>query len=262
MSNPRRFVGTITAWQYRRTETRTDDTNGNPGGVGRPRRAVEQEYLAADELPVKRWGKVVQKAVEDVEKGDWRARKWLRPRAEGRRCVLSGRAPALRTGRGGSEGYDRRRSDRRAALLGRDLVGLSRRDPRPPAGLSRPRLSGVSPAATYSTPLSSWSMSAIQARSSAVSFRMASASTSRAPSRGGFRSVPACCPAWSVLSEAQAFFVRPLTDSPRRFPEPPAPGSSPAGDTRGYHAFSSHFRSISHGTSRREGHGAHGQHQG
>lgn len=52
---------------------------GNAGGPGRPRRAVEQEYLAvlSDELPVSRWRKIAQKAIEDAENGDWRAREWL-----------------------------------------------------------------------------------------------------------------------------------------------------------------------------------------
>ena len=52
---------------------------GNPGGPGRPRRSVEKEYLAAlsDELSLPRWGKIVRKAIEDAEAGDWRAREWL-----------------------------------------------------------------------------------------------------------------------------------------------------------------------------------------
>jgi hypothetical protein len=52
---------------------------GNAGGPGRPRRAVEQDYLAAllDTVPLTRWMNIVARAVEDAEKGDARARSWL-----------------------------------------------------------------------------------------------------------------------------------------------------------------------------------------
>jgi hypothetical protein len=52
---------------------------GNPGGPGRPRRAVELDYLAslADAVPLKRWKRIVARAVEDSEAGDPKARRWL-----------------------------------------------------------------------------------------------------------------------------------------------------------------------------------------
>jgi hypothetical protein len=52
---------------------------GNSGGPGRPRRSVEREYLAAlsEELSLTRWQKIVRKAIDDAETGDWRAREWL-----------------------------------------------------------------------------------------------------------------------------------------------------------------------------------------
>ncbi len=52
---------------------------GNPGGPGRPRRAVEQEYLAAlsDSVSLDDWREVVSRAVADAKAGDARARDWL-----------------------------------------------------------------------------------------------------------------------------------------------------------------------------------------
>jgi hypothetical protein len=52
---------------------------GNPGGPGRPRRAVEREYLAqlAEACPPETWRQVCQKAVDDARAGDARARDWL-----------------------------------------------------------------------------------------------------------------------------------------------------------------------------------------
>jgi hypothetical protein len=52
---------------------------GHPGGPGRPRRAVEQEYLAvlADAVPLQQWKKIVQRAVKDAAAGDPRARRWI-----------------------------------------------------------------------------------------------------------------------------------------------------------------------------------------
>jgi hypothetical protein len=52
---------------------------GNPGGPGRPRRAVEREYLAqlAEACPPETWPQVCQKAVEDARAGDARASDWL-----------------------------------------------------------------------------------------------------------------------------------------------------------------------------------------
>jgi hypothetical protein len=52
---------------------------GNPGGPGRPRRAVELEYLAilADAVPPGQWKKIVAHAVKDALAGDSKARRWL-----------------------------------------------------------------------------------------------------------------------------------------------------------------------------------------
>src|SRR5262249_43172429 len=52
---------------------------GHPGGPGRPRRAVEADYLAAlsEAVPPEAWKRIVARAVEDAEKGDAKARDWL-----------------------------------------------------------------------------------------------------------------------------------------------------------------------------------------
>jgi hypothetical protein len=52
---------------------------GNPGGPGRPRRAVEREYLAqlAEACPPETWRQVCQRAVDDARAGDAKARDWL-----------------------------------------------------------------------------------------------------------------------------------------------------------------------------------------
>jgi hypothetical protein len=52
---------------------------GCPGGPGRPRRAVEADYLAAlsDAVPLKTWKKIVQRAVEDALAGNRHAREWV-----------------------------------------------------------------------------------------------------------------------------------------------------------------------------------------
>jgi len=54
-------------------------SKGNPGGPGRPRRAVEEDYLAAlsDQLSIERWENIVTRAIEDAENGDHRARDWI-----------------------------------------------------------------------------------------------------------------------------------------------------------------------------------------
>lgn len=53
--------------------------SGNTFGVGRPKRAVELEYLAAlsDVLSVDKWKAIVERAVDDATKGDDKARLWL-----------------------------------------------------------------------------------------------------------------------------------------------------------------------------------------
>jgi hypothetical protein len=52
---------------------------GNPGGLGRSRRAVEREYLAqlAEACPPETWRQVCQRAVDDARAGDAKARDWL-----------------------------------------------------------------------------------------------------------------------------------------------------------------------------------------
>ena len=54
-------------------------SKGNPGGPGRPRRAVEEDYLAAlsDQLSIERWENIVSKAIQDAENGDHKARDWI-----------------------------------------------------------------------------------------------------------------------------------------------------------------------------------------
>ena len=52
---------------------------GNAGGPGRPRRAIEVEYLAAlsDAVSLDDWRKVCQAAVKAAKEGDAKARDWL-----------------------------------------------------------------------------------------------------------------------------------------------------------------------------------------
>ncbi len=52
---------------------------GNPGGPGRPPRAVELDYLVAlrDGVSLADWAKVIGRALEDALSGDHRAREWL-----------------------------------------------------------------------------------------------------------------------------------------------------------------------------------------
>jgi hypothetical protein len=53
--------------------------SGNPGGPGRPRLAVERDYLRAlsDACPIVVWEKIVKKAVVQAQTGDAGARAWL-----------------------------------------------------------------------------------------------------------------------------------------------------------------------------------------
>src|SRR5262245_48021888 len=73
---------------------------GNPGGPGRPRRAVERDYLVAlsEKVPLDRWQAVVDKALSQAEGGDAKARDWLA------RYLLGFRAPSL-------EGLDAQEAD-------------------------------------------------------------------------------------------------------------------------------------------------------
>ncbi len=52
---------------------------GHPGGPGRPRRAVEQEYLATlnAAASLERWRQIIDRAIKDAIDGDARAREWL-----------------------------------------------------------------------------------------------------------------------------------------------------------------------------------------
>lgn len=64
------------------TDGRTDNGQfapGNPGGPGRPRRAIEREYLATlgNAVSLDDWRDVVTRAVVDAKAGDSAARAWL-----------------------------------------------------------------------------------------------------------------------------------------------------------------------------------------
>lgn len=52
---------------------------GNTGGPGRPRRAVERQYLAVtlDAVPLDLWRQIVDRAAQDALAGDAKARDWL-----------------------------------------------------------------------------------------------------------------------------------------------------------------------------------------
>ncbi|HLN30746.1 MAG TPA: hypothetical protein VK395_23605 [Gemmataceae bacterium] len=52
---------------------------GNTGGPGRPRRAIERDYLAAlgETVTLADWREVCQKALAQAKDGDARARDWL-----------------------------------------------------------------------------------------------------------------------------------------------------------------------------------------
>jgi hypothetical protein len=52
---------------------------GNPGGPGRPRRAIELDYLRtlSERVTLPRWAKIVDAAIELAEAGDDKARSWL-----------------------------------------------------------------------------------------------------------------------------------------------------------------------------------------
>ena len=52
---------------------------GNPGGPGRPSRAIEAEYLdvLSERVTIEKWRRIVARAADDAEAGDHRARQWL-----------------------------------------------------------------------------------------------------------------------------------------------------------------------------------------
>lgn len=64
---------------------------GNPGGPGRPRRAVEGDYLRSltDRVTPDVWGAIVDTAIDDARAGDAKAREWLA------RYVMGERPPSL-----------------------------------------------------------------------------------------------------------------------------------------------------------------------
>jgi hypothetical protein len=53
--------------------------SGNTFGLGRPRRPIEIEYLAAlsDACSIDTWREIVNRAVQDAKDGDDKARVWL-----------------------------------------------------------------------------------------------------------------------------------------------------------------------------------------
>jgi hypothetical protein len=72
-------------------EDRRDAQNGrflpgNPGGPGRPRRAIEADYLAAlsEAVSMDSWRAVVARAVEQAQAGDFKAREWIADRLLGK----------------------------------------------------------------------------------------------------------------------------------------------------------------------------------
>ncbi len=52
---------------------------GNGGGPGRPRRAIERDYLAkmSENISLDDWGEIIRKAVADAKLGDARARDFV-----------------------------------------------------------------------------------------------------------------------------------------------------------------------------------------
>ena len=64
------------------TELRADGgrfATGNSGGPGRPRRAVESQYMASigDAVSLEDWQAIVRRAADDAKNGDGKAREWL-----------------------------------------------------------------------------------------------------------------------------------------------------------------------------------------
>ena len=66
-------------------------TTGNAGGPGRPRRAIEADYLKAfsDAVPLDAWRTIVSRAVAQAQSGNARARDWVA------RYVLGSEPPTL-----------------------------------------------------------------------------------------------------------------------------------------------------------------------
>ena len=65
---------------------------GNPGGPGRPPRAIERDYLsmAADTVTPEQWQTLVENALEDAKSGDAKARDWIS------RICLGAKPPSLK----------------------------------------------------------------------------------------------------------------------------------------------------------------------
>jgi len=63
---------------------------GNAGGPGRPRRTVEDEYLAAitDVVSLDDWQAIVARAAAEAKQGDARARDWLSRYLVGERSAV------------------------------------------------------------------------------------------------------------------------------------------------------------------------------
>ncbi len=80
---------------------------GNPGGPGRPRRAVEREYLAtlSDNVSLDDWAEIVQANVKRAKQGDPGARDWLASHLLGKE-PLSLNQLAIREGLGVTPGIE------------------------------------------------------------------------------------------------------------------------------------------------------------
>jgi hypothetical protein len=82
-SNPTdRFIGHKNGKETQMNDGRNENgqfAKGNPGGPGRPRRAVEREYLIAllEKISLVDWQEVIDKTLADAKAGDARAREWL-----------------------------------------------------------------------------------------------------------------------------------------------------------------------------------------
>ena len=52
---------------------------GNPGGPGRPKKAIEERYVKSLYSVLKQsdWKEIVEKAIAQAKRGDHQARKWL-----------------------------------------------------------------------------------------------------------------------------------------------------------------------------------------
>ena len=62
-----------------RRDNKGQFAEGNSGGPGRPRRAIERDYLRvlSDACPLETWQEIVERAVSEAKEGDPQARAWL-----------------------------------------------------------------------------------------------------------------------------------------------------------------------------------------